>query len=139
MGRNSRIPDGDISRQAQLRRNPTDNGPLCAGKAGGIVQHVLNRGNGRMKLFNKKADYQAFVDLLGEALDRVPGVSLLGWCLMPNHWHLVPLPTATCRNSCGGWPTRTCGGSGGTGIRSGKGTSTRAGTKTFSCRMTGTI
>jgi putative transposase len=60
--------------------------------AGGIVQHVLNRGNGRMKLFHKPQDYQAFVDLLGEALDRVPGVSLLGWCLMPNHWHLVPLP-----------------------------------------------
>ena len=44
---------------------------------GGIVQHVINRGNGRMKLFHKPADYQAFVDLLGEALDRVPSMQLL--------------------------------------------------------------
>ena len=27
---------------------------------GGMVQHVLNRGNGRMKLFHKPQDYQAF-------------------------------------------------------------------------------
>jgi putative transposase len=57
-----------------------------------MVQHVLNRGNGRMKLFRKPADYQAFVDLLGESLDRTPGMRLLGWCLMPNHWHLVLWP-----------------------------------------------
>jgi hypothetical protein len=48
--------------------------------AGGVVQHVLNPSNGRMKLFHKPRDYQAFVDLLGEALDRVPGISLPGWC-----------------------------------------------------------
>jgi putative transposase len=59
---------------------------------GGIVQHVLNRGNGRMKLFHKPQDYQAFIDLIGEALDRVPGMRLLGWCMMPNHWHLVLWP-----------------------------------------------
>ncbi len=29
---------------------------------GGIVQHVLNRGNGRMDLFHKSADYAAFGD-----------------------------------------------------------------------------
>ncbi len=57
-----------------------------------MVQHVLNRGNGRMKLFHKPADYQAFVDLMGEALDRVKGMRLLGWCLMPNHWHLALWP-----------------------------------------------
>ena len=51
------------------------------------MQHVLNRGNGRMKLFHKPQDYQSFVDLLGEALDHVPGMRLLAWCLMPNHWH----------------------------------------------------
>ena len=59
---------------------------------GGMVHHVLNRGNGRMKLFHKPQDYQAFVDLLGEALDRVPGMRLCGYCLMPNHWHLALWP-----------------------------------------------
>lgn len=57
-----------------------------------MLQHVLNRGNGRMRLFHKPADYQAFVDLLGESLDRTQGMRLLGWCLMPNHWHLVLWP-----------------------------------------------
>src|SRR5208283_892381 len=60
--------------------------------AGGMVQHVLNRGNGRMRLFQKPADYAAFVDLLADAAERVPGVRLLGYCLMPNHWHLVLWP-----------------------------------------------
>ena len=60
---------------------------------GGLIQHVYNRGNGRMKLFRKPADYDAFLNLLGEALDRVPGVRLLSYCLMPNHWHLVLWPT----------------------------------------------
>ena len=41
--------------------------------AGGLVQHVLNRGNGRMALFAKPADYAAFAALLAEAGDRVPG------------------------------------------------------------------
>ena len=46
-----------------------------------------------MKLFHKPQDYQAFVDLLGEALDRVPGMRLLGWCLMPNQiYRIQPMP-----------------------------------------------
>jgi putative transposase len=60
--------------------------------AGGMIQHVLNRGNGRMRLFHKPEDYQAFVKLLGQANDRVPGMRLLGYCLMPNHWHLALWP-----------------------------------------------
>ncbi len=62
--------------------------------SGGVVQHVLNRGNGRMALFQKPGDYAAFTALLAEAAGRFPGVRLCGWCLMPNHWHLVPWPTA---------------------------------------------
>lgn len=59
-------------------------------KAGGFY-HVLNRGNGRMALFHKPADYLAFCRILAEALERYP-VGLLAWCLMPNHWHLVLRP-----------------------------------------------
>jgi putative transposase len=59
---------------------------------GGIVQHVLNRGNNRQRLFRKRADYAAFAVLLAEACGRFPGVRLLAWCLMPTHFHLVVWP-----------------------------------------------
>ena len=60
---------------------------------GGLVYHVMNRGNGRSRIFRKKADYAAFEHVLREALHRTP-TRLLGWCLMPNHWHLVIWPRA---------------------------------------------
>ena len=59
-----------------------------------MVQHVLNRGNGRMTLFHNPADYDAFANLLADAALRVPGTRLLGYCLMPNHWHLILRPHA---------------------------------------------
>ena len=31
---------------------------------GGLVYHVLNRGNGRAEIFRKAGDYAAFLDLL---------------------------------------------------------------------------
>ncbi len=58
---------------------------------GGIVYHVLNRGVGRMTLFDKPADYEAFERILGEAVERTR-IRLLGYCLMPNHWHLLLWP-----------------------------------------------
>jgi putative transposase len=61
---------------------------------GGVVYHVLNRGVGRCALFHKDADYAAFARLLREARQRVPGARLLGYELMPNHWHLALWPTA---------------------------------------------
>ena len=61
--------------------------------AGGIVYHVLNRGNGRAGIFHKPGDYDAFLRVLAEGLERVP-CRLLTFCLMPNHWHLVPWPHA---------------------------------------------
>jgi len=56
------------------------------------VYHALNRGNGRQRLFHKPADYDDFVELLRRAKQAVPGMRLLAYCLMPNHWHLVLLP-----------------------------------------------
>jgi putative transposase len=35
---------------------------------GGMIYHVLNRGNGRMRLFRKDEDYDAFERVLSEAL-----------------------------------------------------------------------
>jgi putative transposase len=58
---------------------------------GGYVYHVLNRAVGRDALFAKATDYEAFVRVLSEALDWVD-IRLLGYCVMPNHWHLVVWP-----------------------------------------------
>jgi putative transposase len=59
---------------------------------GGYVYHVLNRANGRARIFQKDGDYAAFERILGEALEHVPGMRLLAYCLMPNHWHLLVWP-----------------------------------------------
>jgi putative transposase len=58
---------------------------------GGLIYHVLNRGNGRQELFFKPADYDAFLKVLREGTERYP-VDVLALCLMPNHWHLVLRP-----------------------------------------------
>lgn len=60
---------------------------------GGLCYHVLNRGNGRAEVFHKPEDYDAFLDLLPRACARLP-MRVLGWCLMPNHFHLVVRPYA---------------------------------------------
>jgi REP-associated tyrosine transposase len=59
--------------------------------AGGVVYHVLNRGNCRLRIFDKAKDYEAFLRLLDEAREMT-GTRILGFCLMPNHWHLVLWP-----------------------------------------------
>jgi len=53
---------------------------------GDYVYHMLNRGNGRLRIFHKDADYEAFERILGEALEHVPGMRRLAYCLLPNHW-----------------------------------------------------
>jgi putative transposase len=58
---------------------------------GGMVYHVLNRGNDRRPLFRKPGDFDAFAKLLVEGLDRA-AVELFAFCLMGNHWHLLLRP-----------------------------------------------
>jgi REP element-mobilizing transposase RayT len=53
--------------------------------------HALNRGNRREAVFHKPGDYDAFVETMIDARVRVP-LDLLGYCLMPNHFHLVLRP-----------------------------------------------
>ncbi len=57
----------------------------------GQAYHVLNRGNGRATVFHKDGDYRAFLDLLARAKAKFP-VQVLGFCLLPNHFHLVVQP-----------------------------------------------
>jgi putative transposase len=66
--------------------------PRMSRKApGGLVYHVLNRASGRLRLFRKDQDYLAFEKVLAEAHERAP-IRILGWCLLPDHWHLVLWP-----------------------------------------------
>src|SRR5688572_22823939 len=59
---------------------------------GGMVFHVLNRGNDRNPIFHKRGDARAFLRLLAEAKRRTPPMRVLAFCLMRNHWHLVLWP-----------------------------------------------
>lgn len=58
---------------------------------GGYVYHVLNRANGRLRLFKKDADFAAFERIVAEAHERFP-LRILGYTLMSNHWHFVVWP-----------------------------------------------
>ena len=57
----------------------------------GAIYHAINRGNRRADLFHKPADYEAFLRLLGEGLEKYP-LEVFALTLMPNHWHLVLRP-----------------------------------------------
>jgi len=58
---------------------------------GGFVYHVLNRANGKRRIFERDRDYLAFERVLAEMQERVP-MRILAWCVMPNHWHLLLWP-----------------------------------------------
>jgi putative transposase len=58
---------------------------------GGLVYHVLNRGVGRMTLFDKLADYEAFEKVVQETVERTK-IRILCYCLMQNHWHFLVWP-----------------------------------------------
>jgi putative transposase len=61
---------------------------------GGYAYHILNRANGRLRLFRKHADFAAFEQVLSEAHERVP-LRILAYVLMGNHWHFVVWPKAS--------------------------------------------
>ena len=58
---------------------------------GGVVYHVLNRANRRLRIFKKPSDFEAFEQILSEAIERFD-MRLCGYCIMSNHWHLVLWP-----------------------------------------------
>jgi putative transposase len=57
----------------------------------GLAHHVLNRGNDRRRVFHKPGDYAAFLRMMRSAQEEAP-MRILGYCLMPNHFHLVLWP-----------------------------------------------
>jgi putative transposase len=58
---------------------------------GGLVYHVLNRANGRLRLFKKPEDFAAFEEVLALARERLP-IRILDFVMMSNHWHMVLWP-----------------------------------------------
>src|SRR5579883_2961805 len=57
----------------------------------GYWYHVTQRGNYRQKTFFAQADYEPFLELLLR-YTATHDVGLLGYCLMPNHVHLIAQP-----------------------------------------------
>lgn len=55
------------------------------------IYHILNRGNGRQRVFHKDRDYLAFLKLLDETKQQYR-IDLYAYCLMPNHFHLLLKP-----------------------------------------------
>lgn len=55
--------------------------------------HFLNRANRKARIFHETADYDAFIELVGQAQLRV-SVPILAYCLMPNHVHFVVRPNS---------------------------------------------
>ena len=58
---------------------------------GEMCYHVINRGNARQEVFRKDEDYKAFIKLFNDACGRI-AMRMLGYCVMPNHFHLVLWP-----------------------------------------------
>ncbi len=56
-----------------------------------MIFHVLNRANAQARIFGKEENYAAFERVMQETLARKP-MRILGYLIMPNHWHLVLWP-----------------------------------------------
>jgi putative transposase len=54
--------------------------------------HVTQRGNRRQKTFFCEGDYLCYVGLVSKYAQRT-GTEIWAYCLMPNHIHLVMVPS----------------------------------------------
>jgi putative transposase len=59
----------------------------------GVAHHVTQRGNRRQQVFFGDDDYRAYRALLAEGCAGA-GVAVWAYCLMPNHVHLVLVPSS---------------------------------------------
>ncbi len=59
----------------------------------GVPHHITQRGNRRQRTFFCDEDYLAYVELMGDWCSRF-GVAVWAYCLMPNHVHLIAVPSS---------------------------------------------
>ena len=62
--------------------------------APGYPHHVTQRGNRRQATFFSDDDYRSYLELMAEWCTRC-GVEVWAYCLMPNHVHLVAVPSTS--------------------------------------------
>jgi putative transposase len=55
-------------------------------ESGGLY-HIYNRGNNKQPIFFREENYVYFIHAVRKLL--LPACDILGWCLMPNHFHFV--------------------------------------------------
>ena len=60
----------------------------------GAIYHVTSRGDRREPIFDDDRDRQAFLEIVGAALDRFDACAL-AYCLMDNHYLRIPLKLDT--------------------------------------------
>lgn len=53
-----------------------------------VCYHVITRGNEKQTVFRDENDYKAYLKLVSKYKERYK-FKIYGWCLMPNHVHMV--------------------------------------------------
>lgn len=59
--------------------------------APGYPHHIIQRGNRRQRTFFCEEDYAVYLDLMREWCAK-RAVEIWGYCIMPNHVHLIAVP-----------------------------------------------
>jgi len=60
----------------------------------GYPHHVTQRGSRRQPTFFCEEDYQLYLNVVAESCRR-HGVEVWAYCLMPNHIHMIAMPSAS--------------------------------------------
>lgn len=58
----------------------------------GYPHHVTQRGNYQQRVFNIERDYKYYIGLLKKYAEEY-SLSIISFCLMPNHVHFICIPT----------------------------------------------
>ncbi len=59
----------------------------------GLPHHVTQRGNRRQNTFFQNSDYERYLEIL-KAKSFEKDLKVIGYCLMPNHVHLIVVPSS---------------------------------------------
>lgn len=59
-----------------------------------VPHHITQRGNRRQFVFFRDSDYHVYLDFLAEWCVKA-GLAVWAYCLMPNHVHIIAVPTTT--------------------------------------------